>query len=79
MNYYRLVQFDNDGSSTKFGIKQVRFLQSDQNFIYPNPAIKEATVSFAPGTSLVELTDLNGKVIQYFEYSIIATQTEYTS
>jgi len=75
-NYYRLVQFDHDGTSTKFSIKQVRFLQSDQNFIYPNPAIKEATISFEPGTSLIELTDLNGKVIHKLNIPLIATQTE---
>ena len=75
-NYYRLVQFDNDGTSTKFSIKQVRFLQSDQNFIYPNPAIKDATINFAPGTSLIELTDINGKVIRKLNIPLIATQTE---
>lgn len=75
-NYYRLVQFDNDGTSTKFSIKQVRFLQSDQNFIYPNPAVTEATISFAPGTSLIELTDLNGKVIHKLNIPLIATQTK---
>ena len=75
MNYYRLVQFDNDGSSEKFGIKQVRFVPSDQNIIYPNPAIKEATVSFAPGTSLVEITDINGKIIQSLNILPAATQT----
>lgn len=75
-NYYRLVQFDNDGTSTKFSIKQVRFLQSDQNFIYPNPAVTEATISFTPGASLIELTDLNGKIIHKLTVPLIATQTK---
>ena len=75
-NYYQLIQFDQDGTSSKFSIKQVRFFQSDQNFIYPNPAMKEATITFAPGTSQIELTDLNGKVISRLNIPLIATQTE---
>ena len=73
-NYYRLVQFDHNGTSTKFSIKQVRFVQPDQSFIYPNPATQQAKINFAPGTSLVELIDMNGKIERALTIPLTATQ-----
>jgi len=76
INYYRLEQFDSDGTFAKLGIKQLLFALPDQTtFIYPNPASKEAILRFAQGTSHIELVDLNGKIIRELKVPATATET----
>ena len=61
------MQIDNDGKATEIGIKALTFTIPDKIAIsvYPNPATEKVTVAFPEGTKLLELVQVNGKVIEH--------------
>ncbi|SEI45867.1 Por secretion system C-terminal sorting domain-containing protein [Dyadobacter koreensis] len=65
-NYYRLVQIDYDGKTTKYGIKSLSFgLETEgRAILYPNPAVETVTIPLSGKTSRVELLDANGKLLR---------------
>jgi len=65
-NYYRLVQFDHNGSSTVYGPVSANFTISSASFaVYPNPST--GNISFNTdgllGNAKVVLSDLQGRVV----------------
>lgn len=71
-NYYRLVQIDYNGSSSKSGIR-VAEISSLRVEIFPNPAIDEVHLSISKmgkGTVQYELGDFMGRVINTGEMEV---------
>lgn len=66
INYYKLIQVDNDGKKNEVATQAVRFeLKTDKTILFPNPTTSNVTVSFAPGTyNTLNLTDVSGKILQ---------------
>ncbi|MBE9462084.1 T9SS type A sorting domain-containing protein [Dyadobacter subterraneus] len=65
-NYYRLVQIDYDGKTTKYGIKSLRFGPPTElsPYLYPNPAVETVTIPLSGKTSRVDLLDANGTLLR---------------
>ncbi len=76
LNYYRLSQKDNDGTSTKLADAVVNFcLAKAEVKAWPNPVAKTLNVSFTAGKyQSVKLVDITGKKLQ--ERNITSTQSE---
>jgi len=76
MNYYKLVQKDNDGKTEELGIKELDFsLNEDQILLYPNPVTTQAKVQFAANTyQSISLTDISGKILQHLSLNKIETE-----
>lgn len=74
-NYYRLIQYDNDGASTVLGIKVVSFDLNEKVQVYPNPSNKYVWVKPPPSNTIVSLNliSLTGKVIATNSYASSAT------
>ncbi|WP_410221555.1 choice-of-anchor Q domain-containing protein [Pedobacter sp.] len=66
INYYKLVQVDNDGRPAELGIRSLTFRFAAHNFqVYPNPTTDWVTVSFTSGYfSMLQIIDVTGKVLQ---------------
>ena len=81
-NYYRLTQYDNDGTATVLGLKSVNFsLAKTQTKIYPNPATEtvaiKLTAPFADAVT-VNLISLVGKNVLTKSFSSAEIQQELT-
>lgn len=66
VNYYRLIQYDKNGTSTVLGEQALTFsLNKAQNSIYPNPAAKQVFVKLAEvkGDITIDLVALTGQNI----------------
>jgi len=76
INYYKLVQKDNDGKTEELGIKELNFsLDQDQVLLYPNPVTTHAKVQFAANTyQSISLTEISGKILQHL--FVNKTETE---
>ncbi|WP_199120500.1 LamG-like jellyroll fold domain-containing protein [Pedobacter sp. ASV28] len=68
-NYYKLVQIDNNGTTTELGIRTVNFgLPTSDIRLYPNPTTDQVTIRFTAGTyQQLELSDPIGRVLQRYE------------
>ncbi len=66
-NYYRLAQYDNDGTLTHSGLQVVDFaINNTLVNIYPNPTTQKLTIAlpnFKGKTVTVKVNDLQGKLI----------------
>lgn len=69
LNYYRLKQYDNDGTASDFGIKSVRFDldAAEKVTVYPNPVtnneINLVFQSFDASNANVSISDINGRTL----------------
>lgn len=65
VNYYKLLQIDNDGKVNEEGLRTVSFTLDEVDVkIFPNPTAQVVNVSFgAEIYHLVELVNLQGKVL----------------
>jgi len=65
-NYYRLIQVDYDGTSTKYGIKALDFGPGAELklLLYPNPTLETVTIPLAEKTKSLELSDINGRLLR---------------
>lgn len=71
INYYRLVQYDQDGTRNELAIKSVNFsLVRTAVSIYPNPAADRLNISLGDynGKAAVVLSDLSGRVLHTGNY-----------
>ena len=66
INYYRLVQYDKDGSSEVFATKSVRFDKVRVNLVVtPNPVSRDVKAAFEAGKfNAIQLLDNAGRVLQ---------------
>jgi hypothetical protein len=65
MNYYRLKQVDLDGRFTYSPVVALRFDKAGYLVqLYPNPAISYFTIRSDQKFRTVELSDMNGKLVQ---------------
>lgn len=66
LNYYRLLQVDNNGKTTILGTKAIHFDFANQTLInvYPNPASEVVNIDFKNNTyTSVEIISLTGKIV----------------
>jgi hypothetical protein len=65
INYYRLKQIDLNGDNEYSRIENVHFSMKKLLFVYPNPVVDEATISFPDWSQVVDMrvVDPSGKVI----------------
>lgn len=62
LNYYKLIQIDEDGTKTELGVKSVDFKIENLVSIFPNPVKDKLNVSFKAGVyQKLFITDLQGK------------------
>jgi Right handed beta helix region/Secretion system C-terminal sorting domain len=66
INFYKLVQIDNNGTATELGIRTVNFgLQTSDIRLYPNLTKDKITLTFTPGKyHSLSLSDNLGRVLQ---------------
>ncbi len=81
-NYYKLVQLDNDGTSTEFGVKSLSFNFNVNNGakVFPNPVEQQINFSlgsFAGKAFKASLYDITGKLVVSRDYKINDTD-KYT-
>jgi hypothetical protein len=67
--YYRLQQFDQDGTSKQYGPVSVSCTDANSSWeVFPNPAGNEVTIllkgDYAAAETEIRITDINGKVMQ---------------
>jgi hypothetical protein len=65
-NYYRLKQYDNDGSVKTLGVRAVKFgLGDEEVLIYPNPVVQHINIKVPANvtSATVTITSLDGKRI----------------
>ncbi len=62
LNYYRVIQHDNDGRVTYYDVKQVGFGSSTADIIYPNPT-KGLLQIKAAGMKSIVILDASGKLL----------------
>jgi hypothetical protein len=77
INYYSLSQIDFDGKTIQLGVRTVNFSIANTNVInvYPNPVRNMALVEFTANQfHQLELTDINGKVLQRIALSNFDSQ-----
>ncbi len=77
-NYYRLTQYDNDGTSKILGVEAVKFeLTAQKTSIYPNPASSYVKVNSnaAEGIVSLNLISLTGKTILTNNYAQLANES----
>lgn len=84
-NYYRLKQTDFDGKVAYSKIIKIKFETKDLSFkVYPNPNLQADEIHLSFSESLenqvfvVNILDLNGKIIQSHQISIQENQKEIT-
>ncbi|QRR01461.1 Ig-like domain-containing protein [Dyadobacter sandarakinus] len=77
-NYYRLVQVDYDGTTTRYGIKSLTFGASNEVLakVYPNPAVEKVMIALPENTRIAQLLDAYGKIL--CNLATDANQTEIT-
>lgn len=66
VNYYRLLQVDNNGRTTNLGTRVLNFSLSNQTVakVYPNPASTVLNIDFGSNTyTSINLVNLLGKVV----------------
>jgi len=67
VNYYKLVQYDNDGTANKIGVKTFNFDINTSNVtVYPNPTVDNIFIDLGNYTGKkvnVSMLNLNGKII----------------
>lgn len=63
-NYYKLMQYDLDGTKKELGIKSVNYVLLSSTNAYPNPARPGDKIYFATNSkkALFKLTDIMGRV-----------------
>jgi trimeric autotransporter adhesin len=75
VNYYQLVQIDNNGKVANLGIRSLNFaLQAADLRLFPNPTADQLNIVIEAGVySKLELIDLNGNVLQRIGIGISET------
>ena len=74
VNYYRLIQTDNNGAVNSLGIRSVNLDQEDDFVAYPNPVNGELYLSFdKKGTHVIEFFDITGRMILHKETGQFST------
>ncbi len=73
--YYRLMQYDNDGTPTNHGMKHVTFklAQTSVQSVYPNPSQGDFSISLAGITAehaQIQISNMSGKKVWDKTYSI---------
>ncbi|WP_461789783.1 T9SS type A sorting domain-containing protein [Pedobacter sp.] len=76
INYYRLVQYDKDGTSEVLSMQSLRFDLTTTVKVYPNPAVEYVSVasSSADGVVSLNLISLTGKTVLTNNYAQTTTQ-----
>ena len=77
-NYYRLTQYDNDGTLKILGVEAVKFeLTAQKTSVYPNPASSYVKVNSnaAEGIVSLNLISLTGKTILTNNYAQLANES----
>lgn len=70
VNYYKLVQFDTDGTATEIGIKDFSFgINNSQLMVYPNPTVDGKITVIIPSeldgqNKQISLINIVGKVVK---------------
>lgn len=68
VNYYKLIQYDNNGIATDYGVKAVNFtLNQPVSIIYPNPSKDQFTIKLKAaiqGVLNLKIVSADGKVVQ---------------
>lgn len=62
-NYYRLKMVDEDGSATYSPVRTVRFTESGSMSLAPNPANGFVSIAGVPEGSVLQVSDMSGKVL----------------
>jgi len=70
VTFYRLKQTDQNGSFSYSRTVNVNFQGSGPISIIPNPASGEVVIQSENRISAITLTDLNGKIIKQYSYSV---------
>ncbi|MDF3028813.1 MAG: hypothetical protein K0S23_3120 [Fluviicola sp.] len=74
VNYYRLIQTDNNGAVNSLGIRSVNLDQEDDFVAYPNPVNGELYLSFdKKGMHVIEFFDIAGRMILHKEIGQFST------
>ena len=67
INYYKLLQIDNDGKTTELGIRTVNFgLPTSDIRLYPNPFQAHLTIVSSVSQS-AEVTNISGQLVGHFK------------
>lgn len=77
-NYYRLTQYDKDGTAKVLGVEAVKFdFTAAKTSVYPNPASSFVTVNSnaAEGIVSLNLISLTGKTILTNNYAQLANES----
>jgi len=81
-NYYKLIQFDFDGTASEKGLKVVDFeIIKSGIAVYPNPLVGNTiNLDYGKGdeTFKVEIQDVVGTLIFTKDFSVIGSQTKHT-
>lgn len=76
INYYQLKQYDNDGSSVDYGVKNVNFeIRTEQTVkVYPNPVrnneINLALSGFSSSQMSVVISDISGRLLHQQQLNV---------
>ncbi len=62
-NYYRLTQYDFDGTATTYGVKAVFYDKNSEVLIYPNPATDHCVIDIGNQAAGILLHDVTGKLV----------------
>ena len=79
-NFYRLRQYDYDGTAYDLGIVNVHFRGSakPQLSIYPNPVVDQATVQWNIPAESLRLLDAQGRVIRHWSIDASGSDLNFT-
>jgi hypothetical protein len=82
VNYYRLIQFDNDGKSQELGVKVVTF-KIEVNWsasVFPNPVTNDVNLvinNFTGRQIQVSMVDMNGQVVHQEVINMVSGTNSY--
>ncbi len=82
VNYYRLIQYDNDGKSQELGVKVVTF-KIEVNWsasVFPNPVTNEVNLvinNYNGKQIQVLMADMNGQVVHQEKINMVTGKNSY--
>ena len=79
-NFYRLRQYDYDGTAYDLGIVSVHFRGSakPQLSVYPNPVVDQATVQWNTPAESLRLLDAQGRVVRHWSVDALGAGLNFT-
>ena len=82
VNYYRLLQFDNDGKNQELGVKVVTFKIEVKwsAIIFPNPISNDINLvinNFTGKQLQIEMVDMNGQVVHQEVINMVSGKNSY--